>query len=63
MVTSKDKANHFLKSPLYKSGVVSGVSMLPRLPSFIYIIFMYLLAVFRHMSKGKGFWPPTASQE
>ncbi|CAL1152588.1 unnamed protein product [Cladocopium goreaui] len=30
MITSKDKGNCFLKSALYKSGVVSSVSMLPR---------------------------------
>lgn len=35
MITSKDKGNCFLKSALYKSGVVSSVSMLPRFPGSV----------------------------
>ena len=30
MITSQDRSNHFLKSQVYKSGVVHNVSMLPR---------------------------------
>ena len=31
LVTSSDRTNYFTKSPVYKSGVVHGVGMLPRL--------------------------------
>lgn len=34
LVTSQDKGNVFWRSPVYKNGVVSGVTMLPRILCF-----------------------------
>ena len=31
LVTAQDKGNVFWRSPVYKNGVVSGVTMLPRI--------------------------------
>ena len=30
LVTSNDRGNYFMKMPVFKSGVISGVGMLPR---------------------------------